>query len=65
MMGIRLPRIASTALRDHVARALCESFYQKGHIYEATREEVIEARWREWRPQAEAAIAAIDAWGGR
>jgi len=40
------------ATRDEIARALCVSFYQRGHIYDATMEQVIEARWREWREQA-------------
>jgi|HubBroStandDraft_4_1064222.scaffolds.fasta_scaffold00045_81 hypothetical protein len=39
--------------RDQIARALCESFYAKGHIYDATTARVIEARWQEWRPQAD------------
>lgn len=43
---------------DFVAKALCRCFYADGTIYDATVEEVIEIRWREWR---ERAIAAIDA----
>ena len=45
---------------DFVARKLCASFYADGTIYDATVEDVIEQRWREWREQAVAAIDALD-----
>jgi len=47
------------ALIDRVALALCESFYANGSIYEEPMKVVIESRWSEWRPQAEAAIRSM------
>jgi hypothetical protein len=41
------------ATRDEIARALCESFYACGTIYEGSVQRTIEHRWKEWRPQAD------------
>lgn len=43
-------------IRDEIAKALALSFYGKGHIYDASVTEVVEARWREWREQADAVV---------
>lgn len=39
--------------RDEIARALCESFYASGTIYEGSIKRTVEYRWTEWRPQAD------------
>ena len=54
--------MGDSAQIDHVAKALCRSFYEGGTIYEQSVERVVESRWREWRPQAEAAITAVSGW---
>ena len=39
--------------RDGLAQTLAWSFYRLGHIYDASLNRVIAARWPEWREQAQ------------
>lgn len=48
-----------SSIRDQLAMTLARSFYGAGHIYDASTEKVIDARWREWREQADAVLAAF------